>query len=79
MNKILALIAAVVAAILSNFIFGPIIAVLSVFVESLGIASYRSGSFLHLTGAIFSIFLSVYVGYRVYKRITHIKDNKAEE
>ena len=60
MNKILAFIAAVVAGILSNFIFGPIIAVLSVFVESLGLASYRSGGFLDLTGVVFSIFLSFY-------------------
>ena len=79
MNKILAFIAAVVAGILSNFIFGPIIAVLSVFVESLGIASYRSGGFLNLTGVVFSIFLSFYVGYKVYKRITRVKESKVEE
>ena len=78
MNKILAFIAAVVAGILSNFIFGPIIAVLSVFVESLGIASYRSGGFLNLTGVVFSIFLSFYVGYKVYKRITRVKKGKEE-
>ncbi|MDA8755527.1 hypothetical protein N9M98_01965 [Candidatus Pseudothioglobus singularis] len=79
MNKILAFIAAVVAGILSNFIFGPIIAVLSVFVESLGLASYRSGGFLDLTGVVFSIFLSFYVGYKVYKRITRVKESKVEE
>ena len=79
MNKILAFIAAVVAGILSNFIFGPIIAVLSVFVESLGLASYRSGGFFDLTGVVFSIFLSFYVGYKVYKRITRVKESKVEE
>ena len=79
MNKFLAFIAAVVATILSNFIFGPIIAVLGVFVESLGLASYRSGGFLNIIGIIFSIFLSFYVGYKVYKRITRVKESKVEE
>jgi len=79
MNKILAFIAAVVAFILSNVIFGQIITVLSVFVEFLGLASYRSGGFLNLIGAGFTIFLSIYVGYKVYKRITRVKENKTEE
>jgi len=79
MNKILAFIAAVVAAILSNFIFGPIIAVLGVFVDSLGLASYHSGGFLNTIGVIFSIFLSIYVGYKVYKRITRVKESKVEK
>ena len=60
-------------------IFGAIIAVISTVIASWGLATYSVGGVLHTSGNIINIFLSFYVGYKVYKRITRVKVNQAEE
>ena len=73
MNKILAFIAAAVVAIVFNLISGVIIAVIAVWIASIGYEAW------HIMGVIFNILLSFYVGGKVYKRITRVKENKTEE
>jgi hypothetical protein len=74
MNKILAFIASVVVATVFSGIFGAISYVL---IAIFGLSPYYPIS--EIVVSIFNIFLSFYVGYKVYKRITRVKENKAEE
>ena len=79
MREVIAFITAIIVAFIFTAIFGAIIAVISTFIASLGFATYSIGGPLHVSGNILNIFLSFYVGYKVYKRITRVKENKAEE
>ena len=76
MRKILAIIAAVVGACVFNVIFSLIITSISLFIEFIGIASYHSGGALQLIGGIFNIFISIFVGYKIYKKFAKVKNTE---
>ena len=77
MRKILAIIASVVGAWVFNVIFNTIIIIpISMFIHSIGLASYASGGVLELTGVALNVFISIFVGYKIYKKVTKVKNTE---
>ena len=77
MRKILALIAAIIGAWVFNVIFNAIFIIpISILIHKMGIASLGVGGALNLTGVTFNIFISIFVGYKIYKKFAKVKNTE---